>query len=91
MLAVLGLLTIIVLLAAILSQKMSALTALVAVPVIAALIGGFGAYGEVGAALRPFVSRAAFAAGAWPILDAPQPVVRSGLILLGVLPRMFNR
>jgi citrate-Mg2+:H+ or citrate-Ca2+:H+ symporter, CitMHS family len=42
MLATLGFLTIVVLLAAILSQKMTPLTALVAVPVVAALIGGFG-------------------------------------------------
>jgi CitMHS family citrate-Mg2+:H+ or citrate-Ca2+:H+ symporter len=42
MLATLGFLTIVVLLAAILSQKMTPLTALVAVPVVAALIGGIG-------------------------------------------------
>jgi Mg2+/citrate symporter len=91
MLAVLGLLTIIVLLAAILSQKMSTLTALVAVSVSAALIGGIGAYGEVGAALPPFVSRAAFAAGAWPILDALTLLFDPDSFYLGVLPRMFNR
>lgn len=42
MLALLGILTIVVLLAAILSRKLTPLTALIAVPVIAALIGGFG-------------------------------------------------
>ena len=42
MLALLGLLTIIVLLAAILSKRMSPLVALIAVPVVAALLGGFG-------------------------------------------------
>jgi citrate-Mg2+:H+ or citrate-Ca2+:H+ symporter, CitMHS family len=42
MLAILGLLTILVLLVAILTKAMSPLTALVAVPVVAALIGGFG-------------------------------------------------
>lgn len=42
MLAALGLLTIVVLLAAIISKKMSPLVALIAVPVLAALIGGFG-------------------------------------------------
>ena len=42
MLALLGLLTIVVLLAAIISKRMSPLVALIAVPVIAALIGGFG-------------------------------------------------
>jgi citrate-Mg2+:H+ or citrate-Ca2+:H+ symporter, CitMHS family len=42
MLAALGFLTIIVLLVAILSQKMSPLAALVMIPVVAALAGGFG-------------------------------------------------
>lgn len=42
MLAALGLLTIIVLLAAIISRRMSPLVALIAIPVIAALMGGFG-------------------------------------------------
>ncbi|MBS1809656.1 MAG: citrate transporter [Acidobacteria bacterium] len=42
MLAALGLLTIVVLLAAIISKKMSPLVALIAVPVLAALVGGFG-------------------------------------------------
>ena len=42
MLALLGLLTIVVLLAAILSRRMSPLTALVAVPVVTSLAGGFG-------------------------------------------------
>ncbi len=42
MLALLGLTTIVVLLAAILSKKLSPLVALIAVPTIAALIGGFG-------------------------------------------------
>ena len=42
MLAWLGLFTIIVLLAAILSKRMSPLVALISVPVIAALLGGFG-------------------------------------------------
>jgi len=42
MLALLGLLTIAVLLAAIMSNRMSPLVALIAVPIIAALIGGFG-------------------------------------------------
>ena len=42
MLAVLGLLTIIILLAAIISKKMTPLMALIAVPIVAALIGGFG-------------------------------------------------
>ena len=42
MLALLGFATIAVLLAAILSRKMTPLTALIAVPVLSALIGGFG-------------------------------------------------
>lgn len=42
MLALLGLATILILLAAIMSNRMSPLVALIAVPVIAALIGGFG-------------------------------------------------
>ena len=42
MLALLGLATIIVLLVAIMFNKMSPLVALIAVPIIAALIGGFG-------------------------------------------------
>lgn len=42
MLALLGTLTILVLLAAILTRRMSPLSALIAVPVAAALIGGFG-------------------------------------------------
>jgi CitMHS family citrate-Mg2+:H+ or citrate-Ca2+:H+ symporter len=42
MLAALGALTIVVLLAAILSKKMSPLVALIAIPTIAALVGGFG-------------------------------------------------
>ena len=42
MLALLGVATIVVLLAAILSRRMSALVALIVVPVVAALIGGFG-------------------------------------------------
>src|SRR3954469_23414028 len=43
MLALLGLLTIVVLLAAIISKRMSPLVALILVPTVAALIGGFGA------------------------------------------------
>ncbi len=42
MLALLGLLTVLVLLAAIISKRMSPLVALIAVPTAAALIGGFG-------------------------------------------------
>ena len=42
MLATLGVLTIVVLLAAIISKKMSPLVALIAIPIVAALIGGFG-------------------------------------------------
>lgn len=42
MLALLGFITIIVLLAAILTKKMSPLVALIAIPIVAALIGGFG-------------------------------------------------
>ncbi|HYV37671.1 MAG TPA: citrate:proton symporter [Gemmataceae bacterium] len=42
MLALLGLLTIIILLAAIISKRMSPLVALIVVPVVAALVGGFG-------------------------------------------------
>ncbi|MDR1229206.1 MAG: citrate:proton symporter [Azoarcus sp.] len=42
MLALLGLATIIVLLAVIMTNKMSPLVALIAIPVIAALVGGFG-------------------------------------------------
>ena len=42
MLALLGLLTIVVLLAAIISKRMSPLVALIGVPVVAALVGGFG-------------------------------------------------
>jgi len=42
MLAALGVLTIVLLLAAILSKKMSPLVALIAIPIIAALVGGFG-------------------------------------------------
>jgi CitMHS family citrate-Mg2+:H+ or citrate-Ca2+:H+ symporter len=42
MLAALGALTIIVLLAAIVSKKMSSLVALILIPVIASLVGGFG-------------------------------------------------
>ncbi|MDR1463127.1 MAG: citrate:proton symporter [Azoarcus sp.] len=42
MLALLGLATIVVLLAVIMSNKMSPLVALIAIPVIAALVGGFG-------------------------------------------------
>lgn len=42
MFALLGLVTIIVLLAAIMSNKMSPLVALITVPIIAALVGGFG-------------------------------------------------
>jgi CitMHS family citrate-Mg2+:H+ or citrate-Ca2+:H+ symporter len=42
MLALLGLVTIVLLLAAILTKRMSPLVALVAVPVVAALVGGFG-------------------------------------------------
>ncbi len=42
MLALLGLVTIVVLLVAILSRRMSPLTALVAIPVVASLAGGFG-------------------------------------------------
>ncbi len=42
MLAWLGLFTIVVLLAAILSKRMSPLVALIAVPIVAALLGGFG-------------------------------------------------
>jgi CitMHS family citrate-Mg2+:H+ or citrate-Ca2+:H+ symporter len=42
MLALLGFTTIIVLLAAILTKKMSPLVALIAIPIIAALVGGFG-------------------------------------------------
>ncbi|HEY1802057.1 MAG TPA: citrate:proton symporter [Terriglobales bacterium] len=42
MLALLGLLTIILLLAAILSGKLSPLTALISIPVVASLAGGFG-------------------------------------------------
>jgi CitMHS family citrate-Mg2+:H+ or citrate-Ca2+:H+ symporter len=42
MLATLGVLTIVALLAAILSKKMSPLIALIVIPIVAALIGGFG-------------------------------------------------
>jgi CitMHS family citrate-Mg2+:H+ or citrate-Ca2+:H+ symporter len=42
MLALLGLTTIAVLLAAIISGKLSPLIALIAVPIVSALIGGFG-------------------------------------------------
>ncbi|WP_376963488.1 citrate:proton symporter [Azospirillum sp. A26] len=42
MLALLGLATIVVLLAAIMTNRMSPLVALIAVPIIAALVGGFG-------------------------------------------------
>lgn len=42
MLALLGFITIVVLLAAILTKKMSPLVALIAIPIVAALIGGFG-------------------------------------------------
>ncbi len=42
MLALLGLLTIIVLLAAIMTKRLSAMVALIAIPIAAALIGGFG-------------------------------------------------
>jgi CitMHS family citrate-Mg2+:H+ or citrate-Ca2+:H+ symporter len=42
MLALLGLVTIVLLLAAILTKRMSPLVALIAVPVVAALVGGFG-------------------------------------------------
>ncbi|MFZ6647027.1 CitMHS family transporter [Undibacterium sp. TJN25] len=42
MLALLGFITIVVLLAAILTKKMSPLVALIAIPIIAALVGGFG-------------------------------------------------
>ncbi|MES2072050.1 MAG: citrate:proton symporter [Pseudomonadota bacterium] len=42
MLALLGFITIVVLLAAILTKKMSPLVALIAIPILAALIGGFG-------------------------------------------------
>ena len=42
MLALLGFITIVTLLAAILTKKMSPLVALIAIPIIAALIGGFG-------------------------------------------------
>src|SRR5213593_3350356 len=42
MLALLGLVTIVVLLAAIISKRMSPLVALIMVPVVAALLGGFG-------------------------------------------------
>ena len=42
MLAFLGLITIVVLLAAIISKRMTPLMALIAVPIVAALIGGFG-------------------------------------------------
>ncbi|MBP2646013.1 MAG: citrate/H+ symporter, CitMHS family, partial [Firmicutes bacterium] len=42
MLAILGIVTILVLLATIISKKLSPLVALIAVPLIAALIGGFG-------------------------------------------------
>ena len=42
MLALLGFLTIAVLLAVIVGKRMSPLFALIAVPVVAALIGGFG-------------------------------------------------
>src|SRR5262245_46372843 len=42
MLAALGLLTIVTLLTAIVSKKMSSLVALILIPVIAALLGGFG-------------------------------------------------
>ena len=42
MLALLGLLTIVVLLTAIMTKKLSPMVALIAIPVVAALIGGFG-------------------------------------------------
>lgn len=42
MLALLGLLTIVVMLAAIMTKKLSPMVALIAIPIIAALIGGFG-------------------------------------------------
>ena len=42
MLALLGTLTILILLAAILTKRMTPLTALIAIPVVASLIGGFG-------------------------------------------------
>jgi CitMHS family citrate-Mg2+:H+ or citrate-Ca2+:H+ symporter len=42
MLALLGFITIVVLLVAILTKKMSPLVALIAIPIVAALIGGFG-------------------------------------------------
>ena len=42
MLALLGFITIVTLLAAILTKRMSPLVALIAIPIIAALIGGFG-------------------------------------------------
>lgn len=42
MLALLGLCTIAILLAAILTKKMSPLVALITIPIVAALIGGFG-------------------------------------------------
>lgn len=42
MLATLGLLTIVVMLAAIMTKKLSPMVALIAIPIIAALIGGFG-------------------------------------------------
>ncbi|SFD13791.1 CitMHS family transporter [Collimonas sp. OK412] len=42
MLALLGFITIVTLLAAILTKKMSPLVALIAIPIIAALVGGFG-------------------------------------------------
>jgi CitMHS family citrate-Mg2+:H+ or citrate-Ca2+:H+ symporter len=42
MLELLGMTTIVVLLAAIISRKLSPLMALIAIPTVAALIGGFG-------------------------------------------------
>ena len=42
MLATLGLLTIVVMLAAIMTKKLSPMVALIAIPIVAALIGGFG-------------------------------------------------
>src|ERR1035437_4432826 len=42
MLALLGLLTIVVMLTAIMTKKLSPMVALIAIPVVSALIGGFG-------------------------------------------------
>lgn len=94
MLALLGLLTIVILLASIMTNRLSALVALIVVPIVAALLGGFGT--ETGAfiisgikSIAPMASMFIFAILFFGILNDAgtlEPIIRRILRLVGNHP-----